>query len=68
MLIQSSINRFYKGFLYDSKFIESAYIADSIGMRGDLKRYLEEEMFLSVFVRHLDLYAEVCEAAKAESK
>jgi hypothetical protein len=67
-LIQSSINRFYKDSRYDSKFVESVYIADAIGVSGDLKRYLEEEMFLSVFVRHLDLGAEVCEMAKADLK
>jgi len=67
-LIQSSINRFYKDYRYESKFVESVYIADAIGVSGDLKRYLEEEMFLSVFVRHLDLGAEVCEMAKADLK
>jgi hypothetical protein len=65
-LIQSSVNRFYKDKKYDSKFVESVYIADGVGVSGDLKRYLEEEIFLSVFVRHLDLGAEVCELAKAE--
>jgi hypothetical protein len=67
-LIQSSINRFYKDSKYESKFVESVYIADAVGVSGDLKRYLEEEMFLSVFVRQLDLGAEVCEIAKAELK
>jgi len=67
-LIQSSINRFYKGSIYESKFVESAYIADAAGMSGDLKRYLEEEMFLSVFMRQIDLNGEVCEVAKAEIK
>jgi hypothetical protein len=67
-LIQSSINKFYKDRRYESKFVESVYIADAIGVSGDLKKYLEEEMFLSVFVRHLDLGAEVCEIAKAELK
>ncbi len=67
-LIQSSISDFYKDSKYDSKFIENIYIADSIGISGDLKKYLEEEMFLNVFVRRLDLPAEVCEIAKAELK
>jgi hypothetical protein len=67
-LIQSSINNFYKDRKYNSKFVESAYIADAIGVSGDLKKYLEEEMFLSVFVRHIDLGVEVCEMAKADLK
>jgi hypothetical protein len=65
-LIQSSVNRFYKDKKYDSKFVESVYVADGVGVSGDLKRYLEEEMFLSVFVRHLDLGTAICELAKAE--
>ncbi len=67
-LIQSSIKHFYKDSKYESKFVENVYIADAIGISGDLKRYLEEEMFLSVFVRHLDLAAELSEIAKAEVK
>jgi hypothetical protein len=67
-LIQSSINRFYKDYKYESKFVESVYIADAIDVSGDLKKYLEEEMFLSVFVRQIDLGAEVCEMAKADLK
>ncbi len=68
LLIQSSLNCFYKDSKYESKFVENVYIADSIGVSGDLKRYLEEEMFMSVFLRHLDLCAEVGEIAKAELK
>nr|WP_321267910.1 hypothetical protein [uncultured Sulfurimonas sp.] len=67
-LIQSSINTFYKDLRFESKFIESVYVADAIGASGDLKKYLEEEMFLSVFVRHIDLGAEICSLAKADLK
>jgi len=67
-LIQSSINDFYKDSKYNSKFVEDIYIADAVGVSGDLKRYLEEEMFLNVFVRQLDLPSELCEIAKAELK
>ncbi len=65
-LIQSAINRYYKDDKYNSQFIEAVYIADGVGVSGDLKRYLEEEMFLSVYVRNIDLCVEVCELAKAE--
>ena len=65
-LIQSAINRFYKDGRYESKFIENIYIADAVGVTSDLKRYLEEEMFLSVYIRHIDLLAEVCELAREE--
>ena len=64
--IQSSINRFYQNEKYQSEFLENIYIADYSGVSPDLKRYLEEEMFLNVYVRHVDLCAEVCEIAKME--
>lgn len=67
-LIQSSINCFYKDEIYKSEFVQDIYIADGVGVSGDLKRYLEEEMFLNVFVRHLDLCSELAELAKAELK
>ena len=65
-LIQSSMNHFYKDDKFESKFIENVYIADGVGISSDLKRYLEEEMFLSVYVRHIELGAEVSELARAE--
>jgi hypothetical protein len=68
LIIQSSISRFYKDERYESKFVENIYVADGVGVSGDLKKYLEEEMFLNVFIRRLDLCAEVCEIAKAELK
>jgi len=64
--IQSSIKIFYEDERYNSKFIESIYIADSIGVSGDLKSYLEEEMFLSVFIRQINLGSEISELAQAE--
>jgi len=65
--VQHSINNYYKDARYESKFLEKIYIADSVGSSRELKRYFEEEMFLSVYVRRLDLSAEVCEIAKAET-
>lgn len=65
-LIQSAINRFYKEDKYDSQFIETVYIADGVGVSPDLKRYLEEEMFLNVYVRHIDLAVELGELSKGE--
>ncbi len=66
VMIQASISDFYKNDKFDSEFIENGYIADSVGVSSDLKKYLEEEMFLNVYVRHIDLSAEVCEIAKME--
>jgi len=66
LLIHGAISSFYKDKRYKSAFIETAYIADSVGVSGDLKRYLEEEMFLSTYIRHVDLTTELCEIAKRE--
>lgn len=65
-LIQSSVNRFYKDPKYDSKFIENVYIADGAGISPDLKKYLEEEMFLNVYVRHVDIACEISALAQEE--
>ena len=64
--IQSSVNNFYKDEKYTSEFVENVYIADSIGLSLDLKKYLEEEMFLNVYIRHIDIAHEVCDLTKAE--
>ena len=66
VLIQSAINEFYKNEKFTSEFIENTYIADAIGVSRDLKKYLEEEMFLNVYVRHINLAHEVCSLAKME--
>ena len=65
-LIQTSISHYYKDEKYESQFIENMYIADGIGVSSDLKKYLEEEMFLNVYIRHVEIDAEVCELAKEE--
>lgn len=67
-MIQSAVNSFYQDENFDSQFVETVYIADGVGVSGDLKTYLEEEMFLSVYVRHMSLSTEVCELAKMEVK
>ncbi len=65
-LIKGALNTFYKDPKYNSKFIESIYIADGVGVTNDLKNYLEEEMFLSVYIRKIDLAVALCDMAKAE--
>lgn len=66
IIIQDSINAFYKDDKYESEFIEDIYIADGIGISTDLKKYLEEEMFLNVVVRKIDIAQELSDIAKAE--
>ena len=66
LLIQSAVNKFYKDDRFKSEFVEAVYIADGVGISKDLKKYLEEEMFLSVYVRHINLAHELCNTAKLE--
>jgi hypothetical protein len=68
LLIQNSINRFYKDDKYESIFVENTFIADGLDGGNDLKKYLEEEMFLNVVVRRIHLGAEICDLTKAELK
>ncbi|MDB2562404.1 hypothetical protein N9X61_02240 [Sulfurimonas sp.] len=65
-LIQSAVNNFYKDEKFASEFIENVYIGDGVGVSADLKKYLEEEMFLNVYVRHVDLTHELSEIVKME--
>ncbi len=65
-LIQSSLGHYYSDEKYDSKFVESVYVADGIGLSDDLRRYLEEEMFLNVYIRKMSICTEVAELAKME--
>ena len=65
-LIQSSLKEFYSDERYDSEFIEFVYIADGIGVSKDLKHYLEEEMFLTVYIRKVELHSLLNEVMKKE--
>lgn len=65
-LIQKALDHYYKDERYDSKFIETIYIADATHATNDLKRYIEEEMFLNVYVRSIDLPSELGTLVKKE--
>lgn len=66
LVIQNAIENYYKDDLYDSEFIEKIYIADTMNISDDLKRYVEDELFLSIYIRKTDLVAEVCDLTKME--
>lgn len=52
--IQKTLARFYAGEQCRNRFIETVCIADSRSGGDELKRYLEEELFLNVLIRHVD--------------
>lgn len=53
--IQKTLNQFYNMEECRNRFIETVCIADSQGGSEELKRYLEEELFLNVLVRKVDV-------------
>ncbi len=64
--IQETLGSFYNDKKYDGQFVQSVYIADSVGVSSELKKFLEEEMFLSVYIRHIDLGEELAKLSKME--
>lgn len=64
--IQETLGSFYNDKKYDSQFIQNVYIADSIGVSSELKKFLEEEMFLNIYIRHIDLGVELSKLSKME--
>ncbi len=66
LLIQNSLNTFYKDPKYESQFVETIYIADSVGVSSELENYLEDEMFLNVTITKIDLAEAMLDMAKAE--
>lgn len=65
-LIQRTLVRFYGGIRCHNRFVETIYIADGYGSGSELKRYLEEELFLNVLIRHIDVADEVIALAMLE--
>lgn len=64
--IKDALKMFYTDEKYETNFIESIYIAAGCDLSHNLKDYLEEELFLKVYVRHTEICAEVFELAKRE--
>ena len=65
-IIQRSLARFYNDKRFESDFIETLYVADAASLTGDFKRYVQEEMFLNVYVRKIEPELEVCHLVKEE--
>lgn len=65
-LVQFAIAEYYQDSRYESRFIENIYVADGVAMSTEFKRYLEEELFVNVYVRRCDISLELCEQAKLE--
>jgi hypothetical protein len=66
--IQKMLERFYAGEECRNRFVETVYIADGCGSGSELKRYLEEELFLNVLIRRIDIGDEVISLAISEEE
>lgn len=66
-LIQAALHQFYNDEKYNSQFIEDIYIADACTTGHDLERFLEEELFASVYKRSIDMNKELIKMAVAEA-
>ncbi len=67
-MIQGMLQRYYSDDRYENNFVEHVFIADCVGVSDDLKRYLEEELFVSVIVRSMDIQNSLLTLAKEESR
>ena len=66
--IQKTLNQFYSMQECRGRFIETVCIADSQGASEELKRYLEEELFLNVLVRKIDVIETISALAMQEEE
>ena len=65
-LIQNSLANYYKDPRFESDFIENIYVADDVRVSNDFKRYIQEEMFLNVYMRSIEVEIELCNLTKME--
>lgn len=66
--IQKTLQQFYGTKECGNRFVETVCIADSKGASEELKRYLEEELFLNVLVRKIDVLETINALAIEEEK
>jgi len=67
LIIQNALHDFYSSSKYASEFVETAYVASFCKLENDFKQYIEDELFLTVYVRSVELCSEVISLAKEES-
>ncbi len=67
LIIQNALHHFYTDHEYKSEFIEVAFIAVQHLNYLQLQQYIEEELFLKVHIRKIDLCRELISLAKKEN-
>ena len=66
LLIQQTLKAYYDDEKYNSDFIENIYIADGIKLSNDFKHYLQDELFLNVYIRSVEVEMELAALTKKE--
>jgi len=66
--IQKTLSEFYADEKYNNQFVEEIYIATACEGGQELVRFLEEELFVSVFKRQINLEKELVQMAIREVK
>ena len=66
-IIQNTLETFYKDDRFESEFIEHLYIADNGKLGSDFKKYIQDEMFLTPFIRTIEPEIELAHLAKEEA-
>ncbi len=66
--IQAALQQFYNDAKYNNQFVEEVYLADACESGQDLTRFIEEELFVSVYKRSIDLDKEIVSMAIKEAK
>ncbi len=65
-IIQKTLGYFYHSDKYKSDFVENIYVADNAGVTREFKQYIENEMFLNVYIRTIEIELELITLTKKE--
>lgn len=64
--INKMVKKYYSDVKYDNDFIETIFVANGGGVGHELKGYLEDELFVSVIIRHIHPLDELNRLAQRE--
>jgi len=65
-IIQKALGYYYHSDQYKSDFVENIYVADGAGVTREFKKYIEDEMFLNVYIRTIEVELELIGLTKKE--
>ncbi|MBN2896073.1 MAG: hypothetical protein JXK05_09320 [Campylobacterales bacterium] len=65
-LLQSALSEYYADVRFHQEFVEAVFVADAVGLGGEFKLYIEEELFMTPIIRHIELPKELLRLCKEE--